>query len=137
MDQQNIMQAQMIEQEINQLNQQFQLIEQNIRELQNIELSLIEIEKEKTKEILINLGKGIYLPVDIKEKKLIIEVGGKNLVKKDPKETKEIIKDQIEKLTGAKIQVQERLESLYAEINNLLTSYEQKQEKEMKDSAKK
>ena len=50
MDQQQIMQIQMMEQEAQQLNQQLQLIEQNVSEMQELELSLEELNKEDSKE---------------------------------------------------------------------------------------
>ena len=95
MNQQQIMQIQMIEQEAQQLNQQIQLIEQNTIELQDLNKSLDEIEQEESKEILAGLGKGIYLPVKITDKNLIVEVGNKIFVKKTIPETKELIKEQL------------------------------------------
>lgn len=129
MDQQQIMQVQMMEQEAQQLNQQIQLIEQNVKEMQELELSLNEIDKEASKEMLANLGKGIYLPVEIKDKKLIVEVGRKNFVKKTIPETKNIIKEQLENLIGAKAQILERLESLQIEIESMMKIVENKEAK--------
>ena len=66
---------------INQLNQQLQLIEENIREFGELISSLNEIENNKNKDILTNLGKRVYLPVEIKDNKLIVDVGKRNFVK--------------------------------------------------------
>ena len=134
MEQQQIMQIQMMEQEAQQLNQQLQLIEQNVSEMQELGLSLDEVNKGESKEILASLGKGIYIPVEIKDKKLIVEVGRKNFVKKTIPKTKEIIKEQLEKLVTAKAQIIERLDSLQIEINGLMQSVEKdmKKEKEKK-----
>ena len=129
MEQQQIMQMQMFEQEAQQLNQQLQLIEQNISEMQDLELSLDEIDKKENNEILANLGKGIYIPVEIKDKKLIVEVGNKNFVKKTISETKDIIKEQLIKLVGAKSQISERLESLQSEIETLMKNFEKEKKK--------
>lgn len=132
MDQQQIIQIQMFEQEAQQLNQQLQLIDQNISEMQDLELSLDEIEKKENNEILANLGKGIYIPVEIKDKKLIVEVGNKNFVKKTIPEAKEIIKEQLVKLVSAKSQISERLDVLQAEIGNLMQNIEKEGKKEKK-----
>ena len=132
MDQQQIMQVQMMEQEGQQLNQQLQLIEQNVSEMQELELSLEDINKEESKEILANLGKGIYIPVEIKDKKLIVEIGKKNFVKKTIPETKEIIKEQLEKLIGAKAQIVERLDALQIEIQGLMQSIQKEASKDKK-----
>ena len=133
MEQEQIIQIQMFEQETQQLNQQLQLIEQNISEMQDLNLSLEEIEKEESKEILANLGKGIYIPVDIKDRKLIIGVGNKNFIKKTIPETKNIIQEQLKKLVGGRAQISERLEALQSEIGNLMKSIEGKN----KDKGKK
>ena len=87
MDQEQIMQVQMMEQESNQLNQQMQMVEQNINEMNELKASLTELENHKEGEILVNIGKKIYLPVENKNKKLIVEVGKGNLVEKDIKDT--------------------------------------------------
>jgi prefoldin alpha subunit len=137
MDQQQIMQIQMMEQEAQQLNQQLQLIEQNVSEMQELELSLEELNKEDSKEILSNLGKGIYIPVEIKDKKLIVEVGKKNFVKKTIPQAKEIITDQLKKLITAKAQTMERLEALQTEINGLMEVLQKQNSEEVKSERKK
>jgi prefoldin alpha subunit len=137
MEQQQIMQIQMMEQETQQLNQQLQLIDQNVSEMQELELSLEEIDKEDSKELLANLGKGIYIPVEIKDKKLIVEVGKKNFVKKTIPQAKEIIKNQLEKLVAAKAQTMERLEALQTEINGLMEVIQKQNSEETKTKEKK
>jgi prefoldin alpha subunit len=137
MEQQQIMQIQMMEQETQQLNQQLQLIDQNVSEMQELELSLEEIDKEDSKELLANLGKGIYIPVEIKDKKLIVEVGKKNFVKKTIPQAKEIIKDQLEKLVAAKAQTMERLGALQTEINGLMEVIQKQNGEEAKTKEKK
>ena len=123
----------MMEQEAQQLNQQLQLIDQNVSEMQELELSLDEIANEGSKEILANLGKGIYIPVEVKEKKLIVEVGRKNFIKKTIPETKKIIREQLEKLIGAKSQILDRLESLQIEIERLMREFEKVEKVEKKE----
>ena len=132
MDQQQIMQIQMFEHEANHLNQQLEIIEQNIRELQELNVSLDDLENKETKSILASLGKKIYLPVSIDEKKLFVGVGSKNFVKKSIPETKEVINDQINKLNSGKTEILERLNSLQQEINNLMSDIQKTAEKEKK-----
>jgi len=107
------------------LNQQLQMIEQSVVEMQDLELSLVDLEKDESKDILANLGKGIYIPVEIKDKKLIVEVGKKNFVKKTIPETKDLITEQLTKLVAAKSQTLERLESLQKEIQQIMTRIQQ------------
>ncbi len=126
----------MFEQEAQQLNQQLQLIEQNVSEMQDLELSLDEIEKKENNEILANLGKGIYIPVEIKDKKLIVEVGNKNFIKKTIPEAKEIIREQLVKLISAKSQISERLNALQSEIGKMMEGVEKESKKEDKKEKK-
>ncbi|MAG02411.1 hypothetical protein CMI42_03670, partial [Candidatus Pacearchaeota archaeon] len=80
MDQQDIMKIQMMEQEVNQLNEQLKIVEQNVGEMNSLKDSLSEIEGENN--MLANLGKKIYVPVEIKDKKLIVDIGNNVLIKK-------------------------------------------------------
>ncbi len=127
LNQEQLIKVQLIEQEINQLNQQLQLIEENIKEFGELISSLNEIENNKNKDILANLGKRIYLPVEIKDNRLIVDVGKGNFVKKTISETKEIAKNQTEKLIEVKNEIIKRLEILQEEINNLIFEIEKEQ----------
>jgi len=120
MEKEKIMQFQMIEQEASQLNQQLELIEQNVKDIDELKESLSEINKSETKEILVNLGKKIYLPVEIKEKELVMEVGNKCYVKKKPSEVIKVIEEQIEKLNNARLEINSRLEDLEKSVEILM-----------------
>jgi prefoldin alpha subunit len=111
-----IFQLQLMEQEINQLDQQVQLIDQHLSEMQRLKESLEELDKTNEKKIMASLGKGIYIPAEITDKKLIVEVGNKNLVKKTIPETIHIVEDQIGRLSEAKIQISQRMGDLQNEI---------------------
>ena len=137
MDQEAIMKIQMMEQESNQLNEQLQMIEQSVNEMLELKASLDEIGKNENKEILANIGKRIYIPVEIKDKKLIVEVGKKNFVKKTIPQAKEIITDQLKKLITAKAQTMERLEALQTEINGLMEVLQKQNSEEVKSERKK
>src|SRR3989344_5471933 len=117
MNQEQLIQLQIIEQEAQQLEQQSQIIEQNIIEMQNLNNSLEELEKTDKKEILANIGRGIYIPAEIKDKNLTVEVGNKVFVKKSIPETKKIVEEQIEKLDEAREQIKDRLDDLREEVD--------------------
>ncbi len=135
MNQEQLIQLQVIEQEAQQLEQQLQLIEQSLIEMQNLSSSLDELEKTDKKEILANIGRGIYIPAEIKSKTLTVEVGNKVFVKKSIPETKEIIEEQVQKLGSAKEQISDRIEDLRNEVNQVMRSEktEEKTVKEMKE----
>ena len=122
MNQEQLIQLQVIEQETQQLEQQLQLIEQSLIEMQNLSSSLDELEKTDKKEIFANIGRGIYIPAEIKDKTLSVEVGNKVFVKKSIPETKEIIEDQVQKLGSVREQISDRIEDLRTEVNQLMKS---------------
>ena len=130
MNQESIIKIQMMEQEANHFNEQLQMIEQNIKEMQDLKASLEEIDKKENKEILANIGKKIYIPVEIKDKNLIVEVGRGHYVKKTVSETNNLVEEQINKLSDGKIQIMTRLEELQNEMMNLIGEIEKEYRKE-------
>ncbi len=130
MKQEHITQLQLMEQEIMNLNEQLKLIENNVSELKSLEESLDELDNKNSKEILINIGKKVYIPVEIKEKKLFVDVGKNNIIRKSIKETKEIINQQIYKLFSGKGQIMERLQDIQEEMEDILIESENENEKD-------
>lgn len=137
MNQEQIIQMQGLEQEADALSQQLQLIEQNLSEIKELELSLEEIEKKENKEILVNIGKKIFLPVEIKENNMLVEIGEGNFIKKTVSETKKITGEQIEKLNLGKEEIAKRLEELQEEANNLMQMFIKESQKDEKEEKKK
>ena len=134
MNQEQIIQMQMIEQEAGQLNEQLQIIEQNVKEMTNLNESLEELESKKEgEEMLVNIGKRIYLPVNIKEKGLIVEVGKGNLVKKNVAETKGVVDEQIKRLGEARVEIMNRLGELQQEMMKMMNAAQEEQVKEKKE----
>jgi prefoldin alpha subunit len=129
MDQEAIMKIQMMEQESNQLNEQLQMIEQSVNEMLELKASLDEIGKNENKEILANIGKRIYIPVEIKDKNLIVEVGKGHYVKKTPEETVNVVEGQLDKLMEGKNQIMGRLEELQNDMMKMIGEIEQAQAK--------
>ena len=121
-NQEQMMQLQILGQEAQELEKQLQTIDQHISDLTNLSNGLSELEKSEEKEIYANIGKGIFIPAEIKGKELIVEVGNKNLVKKTIPETKEIIQNEMEKLINAKSEIMNRVEMLQSEMQKVMGS---------------
>ena len=130
MNQEQLIQLQVIEQEAQQLEQQSQLVQQSLVEMQNLSSSLDELEKTDKKEILASIGRGIYIPAEIKDKTLSVEVGNKIFVKKSISETKKIIEEQINKLDEARQQIEDKIEELRYEVNQVMKSEKSEEKKE-------
>jgi len=120
-EQQYIMQMQIMEQEANQLDQQIQAIDQQVSELTSVKESLEALEtSKKNKNMLANLGKGIFVETEIKSNELLVNVGKNILIKKTPEQAIKIIDEQMAKLSEGRGQILERIEELQVNMQNLL-----------------
>lgn len=122
-NQQILMQLASLEQEMREIQERIALIDQQTIEMQQLELNLDEIKKNKDKEILAGIGKGIFIKSKIQEEDLFVDVGG-IVLKKNVEETKEIIKDQVKKMFGFKQILIGQMEALRVEIENIINQVE-------------
>ena len=128
-----MIEMQILQQQAQELDQQAQIIEKNISDLRELKLSLEEIEKQQDNQILANIGKRIYLPVEIKDKELFVEIGKGNFVKKSIPDTNKVVEEQIKKLIIAKDDVNQKLDELQKEAMNLMTNLQEKQKESDED----
>ena len=106
------------EQQIRQLQQQLQLIEKSILDLNSLDFGLDEIKGSVGKEILAQLGRGIFAKTKLISEDLIVDIGEKTLVKKTIPETKKLIQEQIKKLEEIKKELQSNLEEINEELTD-------------------
>src|SRR3989344_8642474 len=125
MDQQVVMQLQQMEQDLSHLQEQFNLFEQTIHELKTLLESLDELERDSSQELLVNIGRKLYVPVSVKEKSIIVDVGKNTFVHKNIPETKKIIDEQLLNLMKGKGQLMEQMNQLHEEIEQVLKKVEQ------------
>jgi len=117
------------EQQIQQLQQQLQAIEQAIVEMDSLNLGLDELVGSEGKEILAQIGRGIFAKTKLFSEELIVDIGGKNFVKKSIPDTKKIIEEQIEKLEDVKKELEDNLEKINEELTKTFMSAQGKGEK--------
>ena len=108
------------EQQLGYLDQQSRAVEEGILELNTLSLGLDEIAKCEGEEILAQVGRGIFVKAKLSSKDLIVDVGSKNLVKKDISGTKEIISKQINKLNDLKEELSDKIEEVQREATEIL-----------------
>lgn len=108
------------EQHFNQLQQQMQAVEQAVIELQELELGLNELKNKKDGEIFAPIGKGIFMKAKLSEEELLVDIGGKNFVKKSVDETQKIISEQTLKLENIKNELAEELDKVRDEMQGLI-----------------
>ena len=109
-----------VHQQSQEVEEKLKIVEQQLSELEQFSVNLKDLEKNKSKEILASLGKGVYLKSEIKEDKLFVEAGAGILVKKTPAETNEIIEDQIARLNEMKTQLVAENDSIQEKMGNLI-----------------
>ena len=115
------------EQQISQLQQQLEAVEQAIVDMNSLFLGLDELIGAKEKEILAPIGRGIFVKTKLISEDLIVDVGGKNFVKKNISETKELISNQIKKLEEVKEEINKNLEEINEEITEVFTKAQKEQ----------
>ena len=115
------------EQQMKQLQEQFQAVEQAIAETSSLNAGLNELKEGKDKEIFALIGKGIFAKAKITSNDLIVDIGSKNFVKKSVAETQKIIKEQIQKLEQVKKELDNKLEELNHEAVKIITEAQEEE----------
>ena len=110
----------MFEQQIQQLQQQLEAVGQGIIELNFLSSGLNELIGSEGKEILAPIGKGIFVKTKLLSENLIMDVGGRNFVKKNIQETQETITEQIKKLEEVKEELDKNLKLVNEEIKKVV-----------------
>ena len=118
----------MSEQHIRQLQQQLQAVEESIIELSSLNFGLDEIKGSAGKEIRAPLGRGIFVEAKLLSDELIVDVGNKNLVKKNIPETQKIINEQTEKLNEVKKELEEKIEEINQELTSIIIEAQSQEE---------
>ena len=124
MEQALVNHLQRMEADMSYLQEQFNLFEQTMHEMKILLESLNELEKNNSQELLVNIGRRLYVPVSLKEKSIIVDVGKNTFVKKNIPETKKIIDEQLINLMKGKGQIMEQMNALHEEIEQLLNIIE-------------
>ena len=110
----------MFEQQIQILSQQLQAVEESIVEMNSLNFGLDELKGAKGKEILAPMGRGIFVKTKLSEEDLIVDIGGKNFVKKTISDTKKIIEEQNKKLEEVKSELNDKIEEIHEEATKMI-----------------
>ena len=129
-NQEQFIKMQMLGQEAEKIEQQIQMIEQQIAEMNAVKESVSALDNNKNKEILANLGKGVFAKAELKGNDFFVNVGKEVLVRKNAKETLKIFDDQLKKLMGGKDEFSLRTGQLQMEMQSLLAEMQESQEKQ-------
>ena len=111
---------QLFDQQAQQLQQQYQAVEQATIEMGQLNFGLDDLKNSKDKEIMAAFGRGIFVKAKIIDEDLVVDVGGKNFVKKDIESTKKLIQEQIKKLNEIKNEIENSLKILGEEMTKII-----------------
>ncbi len=115
-----IYQLSLFEQQMQQIRQQMQTVEQGIIELKDLDKGLDNLKGKKDKEILAQIGRGIFVKAKLISEDLTVDIGGKNFIVKSISETKEMINEQINKLEDVYEQLTKSLNELNMQMIKLI-----------------
>jgi len=115
-----LFQLSMLEQQSQQLSQQLENVNSQIGEMEALKLSLEKLEKGKDKEMLANLGRGIFLRTKQDDDKVFVNVGSRTLVKKSFSEAVEIIDKQVPELKEIRHILQEQALQVSKEVDKIV-----------------
>lgn len=112
------MESQEVEERLNLINQQR-------GEMDDFGKGLEELKDSKETKILASLGKGVYLPAEIREKELFVGVGSGIFVKKNPAEALEVVMGQMSRLSELREELSAREQRLEGRMKELMAKIEE------------
>ena len=119
---QEVMQKfQAYQQQAQQIQEQIKTVNQNVQELEHLSRGLEDLKGKKGKEILTQIGRGIFVKAKLLSEKLTVDVGGGNFMPKDIGETKKVLDEQKGKLKDLENQLNKAMENLSQEVQKVLS----------------
>jgi len=120
-DMQNkIIEIRMLEEQIGQMEEQMRIVDREILEIQSLILSLDEIKGTKNKEVIVPLGKDIFVKSLIaKDNEFLVNIGSKTIVKKNAEETKKLLEEKKEKFLEAREKIGMDANSIIRKIGEI------------------
>ena len=115
-----LMKLSMMQQEAERMQEQVGIVNSQIAEFEVLKLSLENIDKSKEKEMLANLGKGVFIKTKVEEKELFVNVGEGVVVRKNADEACRIIDRQISQLKELKTSMLQEIEKINSQLQEVL-----------------
>jgi len=114
------------EQQIRLIQEQTQAVEQALYDLQSIDSGLNELVGKKDNGILAQVGRGIYAKAKLISEDLVVDVGGKNFVRKSIPDTQKILQEQTEKLSDIKKDLNKEMEKINEDLTKVFMESQRK-----------
>ncbi len=98
---------------------QIALLEEEKRELKNEEKVLQELENKRGQEFFASLGENCFVKAEIRDDRVLVNVGAGILVRKKISDAVEVLKKRIEEIESAKKEAEERLKKIEEQIERI------------------
>jgi len=130
MEQELLQRAMELRQRSEESEQQLNFVVQQINELEDFGRSLGELARNKEKEILASIGRGVFVKAKREEdEKLFVEIGAGVVLRKTPEEAGEVIEGQLKKFREARVALSQQLEGFALEFQKMLKAVEEMKSK--------
>lgn len=110
----------LLQEEAKKLEEQFLIVNEEIRNMDILEKSIDELDD---KEILFQIGKGVFVS-NKNLKKLFVNVGSNVVLVKGKEETKEIIEKQKEEMMNISKNIEKQIENINYELEKIIEEAE-------------
>lgn len=122
-----MMKANFLQKEAQELEQKQELVERQLIEFAQFKESLEVFSKNKNKEIIASLGKGVHVKATLDEQnnnELFVEVGSGIVLKKSVNDVIKVVEEQSKRIKEAQIQIKTRLDIYNSALHELVKQVE-------------
>ncbi len=115
-----IIQIRILEDQIGQMEEQIRLIDQEILEFNALQSVLDEIKKSTNREVIVPLGKDVFIKSKIDEgSRIFVNVGSKTIVEKDIEQTKKILMNKMDTFLEARENIGKEADDVIQKIEKI------------------
>lgn len=119
-EEEKLLQLQLLQQEARKLEQELVNLEARKIELEMVVNSLDEISNQKSDEVLIPIGNGVFVRGVIRDKEnVLVNVGANVVMSKSVAEAKELVESQRREISTVQEELRKELVQYLNEINNI------------------
>ncbi len=120
MDKNLVMELELKYSESQEIQKRLEAIDEQMMELRVFQEGIMGIGNSKENRILAPLGKGVFIPAEIREREFFVGIGGGIFLKRRLADTNKSVEEQIENFSRMKNQLAMRLSELQNEMEKIV-----------------
>lgn len=115
-----IVQIKILEDQIGQMEEQMRLIDREILEFNALQSILDEIKESTNREIIVPLGKDVFIKSKIDDgSRILVNVGSRTIVEKDIEQTKNILMNKMDTFLEARESIGKEADDIIQKIEKI------------------